>query len=156
MPDDIESQIGTILRVYATNPNSIILAVSPANNDLPTSASLKLAREFDPNGERTLAVVTKLDLMDVSPDHAYDVLDGKVIPVKLGIIGVINRSQQDNRNHKTVEEALIDEEKFLEKHYPKLAHKNGSKFLGKRLNDILKKHIFKCLPELEASFKTHY
>ena len=43
-----------------------------------------------PDGRRTLAVVTKLDLMDAGTD-AIDILCGRVIPVKLGIIGVINR-----------------------------------------------------------------
>ena len=45
-------------------------------------------------GRRTLAVLTKLDLMDRGTD-AYDVLCGRIIPVKLGIIGVVNRSQED-------------------------------------------------------------
>lgn len=35
-------------------------------------------------------MVTKLDLMDAGTD-AMDVLMGRVIPVKLGIIGVVNR-----------------------------------------------------------------
>ena len=50
-------------------------------------------------GRRTLAVVTKLDLMDHGTD-AMDVLCGRVIPVKLGIIGVVNRSQADINNKK--------------------------------------------------------
>ena len=50
-------------------------------------------------GRRSLAVVTKLDLMDHGTD-AMDVLCGRVIPVKLGIIGVINRSQADINNQK--------------------------------------------------------
>ena len=152
LPDDIESQMYVMLKKYIMNPNSIILAVSPGNNDLPTSESLKLAREVDPNGERTLAVITKLDLMDRSSDYAHNVLDGKVIPVKLGIIGVINRSQQDNLSQKSVEDALKDEKKFLNTHYPKLAHKNGTKFLGVTLNGILTNHIYKCLPLLEVKF----
>jgi dynamin GTPase len=45
-------------------PNSIILAVSPANQDIATSDAIKIAREVDPNGERTFGVLTKLDLMD--------------------------------------------------------------------------------------------
>jgi dynamin 1-like protein len=50
-------------------------------------------------GRRTLAVITKLDLMDHGTD-AVDVLCGRVIPVKLGIIGVVNRSQADINNRK--------------------------------------------------------
>lgn len=49
---------------YIQNPNSIILAVSTANTDMSTSESLKFSKEVDPEGKRTLAVVTKLDLMD--------------------------------------------------------------------------------------------
>lgn len=45
-------------------------------------------------GRRTLAVVTKLDLMDAGTD-AMDVLMGRVIPVKLGLIGVVNRYKKD-------------------------------------------------------------
>lgn len=51
-------------------------------------------------GRRTLAVVTKLDLMDHGTD-AVEALCGRIIPVKLGIIGVVNRSQADI-NHKKV------------------------------------------------------
>ena len=50
-------------------------------------------------GRRTLAVITKLDLMDAGTD-AMEVLCGRVIPVKLGIIGVVNRSQADINDKK--------------------------------------------------------
>lgn len=54
---------------------------------------------FCSQGRRTLAVVTKLDLMDHGTD-AMEVLCGRVIPVKLGIIGVVNRSQADINSQK--------------------------------------------------------
>jgi len=63
-PDDIESQVKNLIVKYIQNPNSIILAVSTANTDMSTSESLKLAKEVDSEGKRTLAVITKLDLMD--------------------------------------------------------------------------------------------
>lgn len=56
-------------------------------------------------GRRTLAVITKLDLMDAGTD-AMEVLSGRVIPVKLGIIGVVNRSQADINSSKVLE--LLD------------------------------------------------
>lgn len=49
---------------YISNPNSIILAVSPANTDMAISEALKMAKEVDQDGRRTLSVITKLDLMD--------------------------------------------------------------------------------------------
>ena len=63
-PDDIEEQITNLVNHYIKNPNSIILAVVMANVDMVTSESLKLAKKVDRDGIRTLAVVTKLDLMD--------------------------------------------------------------------------------------------
>lgn len=42
------------------------------------------------SGRRTLLVISKLDLMDAGTD-ALEVLLGRVIPVRLGIIGVVNR-----------------------------------------------------------------
>ena len=63
-PDDIEAQIRGLVLKYICNPNSIILAVVTANTDMATSESLKLSKDVDPDGRRTLAVVTKLDLMD--------------------------------------------------------------------------------------------
>lgn len=87
-PEDIEAQIKELILKHIENPNSIILAVTAANTDLATSESLKMAKEVDPDGRRTLAVVTKLDLMDAGTD-AIDILCGRVIPVKLGIIGAL-------------------------------------------------------------------
>ncbi|KAG8042087.1 hypothetical protein G9C98_000078, partial [Cotesia typhae] len=86
-PEDIESQIRQLVLKYICNPNSIILAVVTANTDMATSESLKFSKDVDPDGRRTLAVVTKLDLMDAGTD-AIEILCGRVIPVKLGIIGV--------------------------------------------------------------------
>ena len=134
-PEDIEIQIRNLMFKYIQNPNSIILAVHPANTDFATSESLKLAREVDPDGRRTLAVITKLDLMDAGTD-AIDVLMGRVIPVKLGIIGVVNRSQQDIINNKLIEEAMKDEGLFLQRKYPSFATKNGSAYLAKTLNRV--------------------
>lgn len=63
-PPDIEQQIRELVLKYIANPNSIILAVVTANTDMATSESLKIAKDVDLDGRRTLAVVTKLDLMD--------------------------------------------------------------------------------------------
>ncbi|XP_057323409.1 dynamin-1-like protein isoform X2 [Microplitis mediator] len=148
-PEDIESQIRQLVLKYICNPNSIILAVVTANTDMATSESLKLSKDVDPDGRRTLAVVTKLDLMDAGTD-AIDILCGRVIPVKLGIIGVVNRSQQDIMNNKSIEEALKDESLFLQRKYPTLANRNGTPYLAKTLNRLLMHHIRDCLPDLKT------
>lgn len=58
-PEDIETQVQEMILSFISNPNSLILAVSPANSDLATSDALKLAREVDPDG-RTLYLQTSL------------------------------------------------------------------------------------------------
>ncbi|MFT7816962.1 dynamin-1-like protein isoform X2 [Arapaima gigas] len=158
-PKDIEVQIRDLILKYISNPNCIILAVTAANTDMATSEALKVAREVDPDGRRTLAVVTKLDLMDAGTD-AMDVLMGRVIPVKLGLIGVVNRSQLDINNKKSVADSIRDEYAFLQKKYPSLANRNGTKFLARTLNRhehldpaavlLLMHHIRDCLPELKT------
>uniref|UniRef100_A0A6B2EK68 dynamin GTPase n=1 Tax=Phlebotomus kandelakii TaxID=1109342 RepID=A0A6B2EK68_9DIPT len=148
-PEDIEAQIKELLVKYIENPNSIILAVTSANTDIATSESLKLAKEVDPDGRRTLAVLTKLDLMDAGTD-AIDILCGRVIPVKLGIIGVMNRSQQDIIDQKNITDQLKDEAAFLQRKYPTLATRNGTPYLAKTLNRLLMHHIRDCLPDLKT------
>ena len=63
-PEDIEKQIRDLILKYINNPNSIILAVSPANADMATQEGLRMARRIDPKGIRTLGVITKIDIMD--------------------------------------------------------------------------------------------
>ncbi|XP_072396734.1 dynamin-1-like protein isoform X2 [Diabrotica undecimpunctata] len=148
-PPDIEQQIRELVLKYIANPNSIILAVVTANTDMATSESLAIAKDVDPDGRRTLAVVTKLDLMDAGTD-AIDILCGRVIPVKLGIIGVVNRSQQDIMNNKSIKDSLKDEATYLQSKYPTLAGRNGTPYLAKTLNRLLMHHIRDCLPDLKT------
>ena len=62
-----------MIEEFIYQENTIILAVSPANNDLANSDALKLARNADPQGHRTLGVITKLDLMDEGTDALVSV-----------------------------------------------------------------------------------
>ncbi|CAH8458508.1 unnamed protein product [Heterobilharzia americana] len=148
-PEDIESLINDLCLPYIHNPNSVILAVTPANADMATSEGLKLAKTVDPDGRRTLCILTKLDLMDHGTD-AHDILLGRVVPVKLGIIGVVNRSQADIKAGKSIDEALQDEATFLQRRYPSLASRNGTPFLARTLNRLLMHHIRDCLPDLKT------
>lgn len=147
-PDDIEIQIRELVMEYINNVNSIILAVTAANTDFATSEAVKLAREVDPDGRRTVAVLTKLDIMDPGTD-ALDVLGGKLILIRLGIIGVVNRSQADIIKKKSIERAIQDEAQFLMKRYPSIADKHGTPYLSKRLSQILMRHIRERLPDLK-------
>jgi dynamin 1-like protein len=148
-PENIEQQISDLIEKQILNTNAIILAVTAANTDITTSEALKMARKVDPNGNRTLAVLTKLDIMDAGSD-ATQLLQGEVIPVKKGIIGIINRSQKDINDEKSIEESLKYEADYLKEKYPHLAKRNGTPYLRKVLNRELIQHIKDCLPELRA------
>ena len=68
--------------------------------------------------------------------HALDVLTGRVYPLKLGFIGVVNRSQRDIDADKCMADALESETEFFKSHmqYRSIAQKNGTKYLAKTLN----------------------
>ena len=59
--EDIEEQITEMLLTYICQENTIILAVTPANQDIANSDALKLARKVDPQGDRTIGVITKVN-----------------------------------------------------------------------------------------------
>ncbi|TRY57163.1 hypothetical protein DNTS_003260 [Danionella cerebrum] len=82
-PADIEHQIKDMLMQFVTKENCLLLAVSPANSDLANSDALKIAKEVDPQGLRTIGVITKLDLMDEGTD-ARDILENKLLPLRRG------------------------------------------------------------------------
>ena len=148
-PEDIETQIHELVLKYVENENTIILAISPGNQDIANSDALKVARTADPYGDRTLAVITKVDLMEKGTE-AMNLLKGHTLPVKLGIIGVVNRSQKDINAGKSIPEAIRKEEDFFNSYHPMLASEMGTSFLSKRLCDLLMKHVKKCLPLLRT------
>lgn len=154
-PTDIEKQTRTLISEYIAKPNSIILAVSPANVDIVNSEALKLARYVDPTGKRTIGVLTKLDLMDHGT-NALDILSGRVYPLKLGFIGVVNRSQQDIQVQKPLADALAAERDFFRMHpaYRNIASRCGTQFLAKTLNTTLMGHIRERLPDIKARLNT--
>ncbi|CCF57994.1 hypothetical protein KAFR_0D03460 [Kazachstania africana CBS 2517] len=153
-PPDIEKQIKDMLLKYISKPNAIILSVNAANTDLANSDGLKLAREVDPEGTRTIGVLTKVDLMDQGTD-VIDILAGRVIPLRYGYIPVINRGQKDIEKNKTIRDALRDEKKFFEEHpsYSSKAHYCGTPYLAKKLNSILLHHIRQTLPDIKAKIE---
>jgi dynamin 1-like protein len=67
-PPDIEQRILEIIYQYASSPMALIMAVSPANQDVAISDGLKIAKQIDPEGERTIGVLTKIDIMDEGVD----------------------------------------------------------------------------------------
>ncbi|XP_047250913.1 dynamin-related protein 3B isoform X3 [Capsicum annuum] len=150
-PSDIEARIRTMIMSYIKLPSCLILAVTPANSDLANSDALQIAGNADPDGYRTIGVITKLDIMDRGTD-ARNFLLGKVIPLRLGYVGIVNRNQEDIMMNRSIKDALVAEEKFFRSRpvYSDLADRCGVPQLAKKLNQILVQHIKKLLPGLKS------
>ncbi|XP_051801322.1 dynamin-2-like isoform X3 [Acanthochromis polyacanthus] len=154
-PVDIEHQIRDMLMQFITKESCLILAVTPANTDLANSDALKIAKEVDPQGLRTIGVITKLDLMDEGTD-ARDILENKLLPLRRGYIGVVNRSQKDIDGKKDIRAALAAERKFFLSHpaYRHIAERMGTPHLQKTLNQQLTNHIRDTLPGLRSKLQS--
>ncbi|KAK4226514.1 Dynamin central region-domain-containing protein [Podospora fimiseda] len=150
-PRDIERQIRDMILKYIQKSNAIILAVTAANVDLANSDGLKLAREVDPEGQRTIGVLTKVDLMDEGTD-VVDILAGRIIPLRLGYVPVVNRGQRDIDNKKPINAALDAEKAFFDNHkaYRNKSSYCGTPYLARKLNLILMMHIKQTLPEIKG------
>ena len=149
-PKNIEDITKNIAKTYIDDPLTIILCVIAANSDISTSDGLKLAKEIDEYGTRTLGVLTKLDIMDEGTD-AQKTLLNKEIKLKLGYIAVKNRSKKDLDNKISMEEALKREKEFFESHkiYKSMPIEYfGTEALIKRLTEIYFKIVRENLPKI--------
>ena len=149
--EDIEKVTKDMAMRYITDPRTIILAVLPANQDMSTSDALQMARFADPQGLRTIGVITKIDIMDPGTD-ACKMLLGEEIALRLGYVGVKNRGQADIRSNMRVRQALDSEKKWFSEHpkYSKLPPGyTGTDCLVSKLTKVLFRHIKNFLPEIK-------
>jgi GTP-binding protein EngB required for normal cell division len=87
-PRELKRKISELCDKYIRGPN-IILAISAADTDLANSTALQASRRVDPRGERTIGVITKMDL--VEPEKGYAILSDRQYPLRLGYVGVISK-----------------------------------------------------------------
>ena len=158
----------TIYR-YARDPRTIILAVVPANQDMSTSDAIKMAQEEDPEGIRTIGVITKvkiqtspsynniikIDIMDKGT-NARRMLLGQDIHLRLGYVGVKGRSQHDINTSMKVVNALKAEKEYFASHpvYSTLPPGHvGTEALTQKLTKVLFGHIRATLPEISKEIQ---
>lgn len=88
-PTELKQKIRSLCNRYLEAPN-IILAISAADVDLANSSALRAAKIADPRGERTIGVITKIDL--VEPEQARAILLNRKYPLRMGYVGVITKA----------------------------------------------------------------
>ncbi|KAJ8900439.1 hypothetical protein K2173_025216 [Erythroxylum novogranatense] len=149
--ESIVQDIENMVRSFIEKPNCIILAISPANQDLATSDAIKISREVDPKGERTFGVLTKIDLMDAGT-NAVDILEGKSYKLQYPWVGVVNRSQADINKSVDMIAARRREREYFQNtsEYRHLAQRMGSEYLGKMLSKHLEQVIKSRIPGLQS------
>lgn len=154
-PESIVQEIEDMVRSYVEKPNCILLAITPANQDVATSDAIKIAREVDPTGERTIGVLTKLDLMDKGT-NALDVLEGRSYRLQHPWVGIVNRSQADiNMNIDMVVARRKEREFFATSpEYGHLANRMGSEYLAKLLSKHLESVIKARVPAILTLINT--
>lgn len=149
-PANIEEITIGMAKHYCADERTIILCVIPANIDLTTSEALKYAQDWDKHQIRTVGVITKLDIMD-SGTNAKKALTNQEVFLKLGYVGVKNRSQQDIINKAGVQSGLDSEKEWFANHsiyrtLPKDCY--GTDTLTLKLSRIMYAHIRTALPDI--------
>ncbi|KAF8388414.1 hypothetical protein HHK36_027083 [Tetracentron sinense] len=142
-PEDIYEQISGIIMEYIQPQDSIILNVLSATVDFPTCESIRMSRSVDPTGERTLAVVTKVDK---APEGLLEKVTADDVNIGLGYVCVRNRI-----GNESYEQARKEEAKLFQTH-PLLSEIDksivGISVLAQKLVQIQAIGIARCLPDI--------
>eukprot|EP00834_Sanchytrium_tribonematis_P001669 NODE_43_length_33755_cov_1.178542.p7 type:complete len:458 gc:universal NODE_43_length_33755_cov_1.178542:2674-1301(-) len=161
-PNDLDDQIFQLVSHYAKKENALLLAISTCMNDLSTSDALRLCRMVDPNGKRTIGVLTKCDMLfnslrneneektKMGLHSLHEILVGKTYPLYYGFTAVINQPGKPGEFQKSHVESRELEHELFTTHFPSIAHKCGVTYLLQLLNKILTAHIRQQLPELKS------
>jgi interferon-induced GTP-binding protein Mx1 len=150
--DSVIEDVSNLLDKYLKQPRTIILAVIPCTVDIATVSILERAKKVDPEGHRTLGVLTKCDRVEQANEaQVVEILRNRRKPLKLGYVMVKNRSQEDIDSKMTLREAAEQEKRFFEEHavYSELEDVQfGTSHLSATLAELLVRHIRRVLPDL--------
>ncbi|KAI9208798.1 P-loop containing nucleoside triphosphate hydrolase protein [Polychytrium aggregatum] len=149
-PAVLKQKIADLCESYISEPN-IILAVCAADVDLANSEALRASRKADPNGGRTIGVITKMDLVD--PNSGVKILQNSDYPLQLGYVGVVCKSgpQKGQTALVRTEEAFFNANADV---YRKPKVNVGTPTLRRRLMEVLEermgKNLFKIVDNVQA------
>uniref|UniRef100_A0A673ZG35 Interferon-induced GTP-binding protein Mx-like n=1 Tax=Salmo trutta TaxID=8032 RepID=A0A673ZG35_SALTR len=157
-PDDIGAQINHLIRKFIKEKRTIILVVVPCNVDIATTEALKMAQEMDPEGTRTLAILTKPDLIDPGAEkNVLEIVHNKVIFLNMGYVIVKCRGQKQIDENVSITRAIEEELEFFQnhEHFRSLLReeKASTKCLANKLSNALVNHIKKSLPQMSEKIK---
>uniref|UniRef100_A0A8D0L999 Dynamin-type G domain-containing protein n=1 Tax=Sphenodon punctatus TaxID=8508 RepID=A0A8D0L999_SPHPU len=154
-----EKGIKRLIKKIIAKEETINLVVVPSNVDIATTEALKMAQEVDPEGERTLGILTKPDLVDKGTEESVvDIVRNLIIHLKKGYMIVKCRGQQDIQKNLSLASAIQNERAFFEEneHFRILLDEKRATvpLLAEKLTSELVEHINKSLPTLEEQINT--
>uniref|UniRef100_A0A8B9KF29 Myxovirus (influenza) resistance A n=1 Tax=Astyanax mexicanus TaxID=7994 RepID=A0A8B9KF29_ASTMX len=157
-PEDIGDQIKRLIRKFITKQETINLVVVPCNVDIATTEALKMAQVEDPNGERTLGILTKPDLVDKGTEETVvEIVNNEIINLTKGYMIVRCRGQKEIIDRVSLTEATEKEKAFFRDHPHFSALYDDGKAtvpkLAEKLTLELVHHIEKSLPRLEEQIE---
>ncbi|XP_031657302.1 interferon-induced GTP-binding protein Mx2 [Oncorhynchus kisutch] len=157
-PEDIGVQINNLITKFIKNKRTIILVVVPCNVDIATTEALKMAQEMDPEGTRTLAILTKPDLIDPGAEkNVLEIVHNRVIFLSMGYVIVKCRVQKQIDENMSIARAIEEELEFFQnhEHFRSLVReeKATTKYLAKKLTNALFKQIKTYLPQMSEKIK---
>ncbi|GJP35534.1 hypothetical protein CLOM_g20043 [Closterium sp. NIES-68] len=148
-PKDIYNQVKNMIMHYITPKESVILNVLAAEVDFSTCESIVMSQEVDSDGDRTLAVVTKVDR---APDGLYEKIQGNSVRIGLGYVCVRNKTDADASH----DDARRAEAAFFNSH-PELSqiesHCLGIPALAQRLTEIQAKRVADSIPRIRQAIQ---
>lgn len=151
---DIKDQIKAMISKYISLPSALILAIIPARTDIEVDIAMELIKQHDPDGERTLGILTKVDLMNEGTDVSH-LLENRGISKSLqfqyGYFAIKNRNKIESES-KTIQEGYQIEADYFAKHpiysQPKYRESVGTPALCHQLSQILVKSLKRSFPNL--------
>ncbi|XP_016076805.1 PREDICTED: interferon-induced GTP-binding protein Mx2 [Miniopterus natalensis] len=157
-PQDIGLQIKMLIKKYIQRQQTINLVVVPCNVDIATTEALSMAHEVDPEGDRTIGILTKPDLVDKGTEkNVVNVVQNLTYRLKKGYMIVRCRGQQEITSQLSLAEATKKEMMFFQTHpYFRALLEEGKASvprLAERLTTELISHISKSLPLLENQIR---
>ncbi|TDH65980.1 uncharacterized protein CCR75_005754 [Bremia lactucae] len=156
--ESIISRVREMVDRYMRQERTVIIAVVPANVDMHNTEILQAAQQADPNGTRTIAVVTKVDLVDAGAEMSvHELLLNKKKKMHLGYHAVKCRNQRELTAGTSIEKGLANEMTFFNQHeyWCQLpSHLWGIPTLTKRLVSILQDNIRRSLPKVITEMNT--
>lgn len=140
-----------IMNRHIKDERTIILAVIPSNTDIATQEILSIAKELDPNGLRTLGVLTKPDLVDKGgEENVMSLVEGKRNQLRLGYCIVRNRGQSELSSDANTRYRK-EKDFFLTEPWSRLdSDRVGTPALQRRLQELLVSITRREFPKVQA------